>query len=251
MSIAIVPSTSSQSKIDLSLLANEVHVWRMGLDVSPSYVQTLFRTLAPAERDRASRFRSPRDRSHFIVRRGVLREICSAYLAVEAALLAFEYGPWGKPCLSERLGCEDLRFSISHSGDLALYAITKGREVGVDIERVRCDMAWQSVAEVCLSAREAAVLSTLPPAAQARAFFMLWTRKEAYVKARGTGLSACLNEIDVLGRTHSGSLLDLDVGQHYVAALAVEALRLTVVSRRWTGTTETAGANCFDVEEAN
>jgi len=242
VSIAITSKAPFPSKTDLAL---------------PKRMVRLAHVLSPAERDRASRFHLRRDRNHFIARRGILREMCSAYLAMEATKLAFDYGPWGKPYLSEKLGRDALRFSVSHSYGVALYALTAGREVGIDIERVRSDMAWQSIAPMCLSTREVAALRSLPSAGQAGAFFTLWTRKETYVKARGTGLSTRLSQIDVLGggtysgvlaRAHgrwqeswSGSLQDLDVGQQYVAALAAEEPGLAVVSRRWSGSFSTAG----------
>ncbi len=251
MRAPIFAQFSFASKGRLSLPKDSVHVWHMTLDLSRSRVGSLFQTLSREERDRASRFRLLRDRTHFIVRRGVLRKICSAYLEETAPKLAFEYGPRGKPHLSRTQNGMDLRFSLSHSDGIALYAITEGREVGIDIERIRFNMAWESVAPMCLSAREIALLRSLSPPAQTRTFFMLWTRKEAYVKARGTGLSAYLSDVDVLGRPYAGSLYDLNVGRHYMAALAVEADRPTVVSRRWTGAFATGGVNSFDARAGN
>ncbi len=249
MSVAIAPNAPFFPKAGLTLPENEVHVWRMRLDVPVARMLQLARTLSPAELDRASRFHSLCDRNRFMARRGILRQICSAYLAIEPAQLAFDCGAWGKPYLSKELERGNLRFSMSCSHMTVLYAFARGREVGVDIERVRSDVEWQSIAALCLSSREVALLRVLPRAAQTGAFFTLWTRKEAYVKARGTGLSTPLNRIDVLGRrSHCGvlartngkweepwfgSLQDLDVGRHDVAALAVEEQGLRIVSREW------------------
>lgn len=249
MSVAIAPSAPFFPKTGLTLPENEVHVWRMRLDIPVSRMLHLARTLSPVELDRTRRFHSLCDRNRFIARRGILRQICSAYLALEPAQLAFDFGPWGKPYLSKKLGRGVLRFSMACSHMTAIYAFTLGREVGVDIERIRPDVEWRSIATLCLSPREMALLQVLPAAAQTGAFFTLWTRKEAYVKALGTGLSTPLNRIDVLGRrTHCGvlarangtwqepwfgSLQDLDVGRDDVAALAVEEQGLMIVNREW------------------
>lgn len=236
-------------QLRLTLPENEVHVWRARLDLPLPRMLHLVRTLGPAEVDRASRFRSPCDRSRFVAHRGILRQICGAYLAIEPERIAFGHGPCGKPYLSKRLDRDALRFNMSHSHTVALYALTLDREVGIDIERVRYRMAWQSIAAECLSDREVAALRTVPPAAQTRVFFTIWTRKEAYVKARGMGLSTRLTQIDVLGRgiysrvlTETsgrwqepwfGSVQDLDVGPHDAAALAVEEQGLAMVFREW------------------
>ncbi len=249
VSVALAPHLSFFPEVGLSLPAHEVHVWRMELDLPVSRLLHLARSLSPAELDRASRFRSLYDRNRCIARRGILRQICGAYLAKEPAALTFDRGRWGKPRLSDRCDENGLRFSVSHSHVVALYAFTCGREVGVDVERIRSDMAWQPLAPLCLSARETALLRALPKTAQTEAFFTLWARKEAFLKARGVGLSRRLNQIDVVGRgtyggvlaqiegrwqePWSGFLQDLDAGRHDVAALAVEEPGLTVVCREW------------------
>lgn len=249
MSVAITSRAPRVAPTRLALQANEVHVWWAQLDLPAWRMMQLARALSPAELDRAWRFRSLGDRNRFVARRGTLRQICSAYLGIEAGEIAFDCGPYGKPYLTQTTGGDTLQFSTSHSHGTALYAVTLGREVGVDIERIRPDMAWQSVTTMCLSTREMAALRTLAPAEQSRAFFRLWTRKEAYIKARGTGLSTRLNQIDVLGeRTRPsvatriggnrldpwfGSLQDLDVGPNDAAALAVTEQGLTVVSGEW------------------
>jgi 4'-phosphopantetheinyl transferase len=249
VSVTLATKSLLFPKTGLTLSRDEVHVWRMELDLPLPRLLHLARTLSADEMDRASRFRSVYDRNRFIARRGILRQICAAYLAMEPGRLAFDYGPWGKPYLSKQLGPEVPQFSVSYSHSVALYAMTSGREVGVDIERIRSDVEWESIAGMCLSAREIALLRAVPAAARTGAFFTLWTRKEAYIKARGTGLSTRLNQIDVLGRrthcgvlakTHGrwqepwfGSLQDLNVGQQDAAALAVEDQGLTLVYREW------------------
>ncbi len=248
-SIAAVSSPTFFPKSGLALADNEVQVWQMRLDLPVSRIVHLARTLSQAERDRAMRFCSLPDRNRFITRRGILRQICSAYLAVEPERLRFEQGPWGKPRLAGCPDHNDLQFNMSCSHMVAVYAFTLGREVGVDVEQIHHKLAWQSSAATCLTGRERALLQIMPAESQAGAFFTLWTRKEAYVKARGTGLSTPLNQIDVLGRrtwcgvlvrNHgdwrepwSGSLQDLDLGRHHAAALAVEEQGLEIVCREW------------------
>ena len=222
----------------LTLADDEVHVWRAFLDLEPHHVQGLQRTLLPGELERAGRFRFVRDRRRFIVARGVLRAILSRYLNIEPCQVRFSYNPYGKPALARGLGDDRLRFNLAHSHALALCAVTRNREVGIDLERIRADLVSRQTAEQFFSPREIAVLRSLPKAAQTAAFFHCWTRKEAYIKARGEGLSFPLDRFDVSlapgepaalvntpgdpSEAARWSLKDLSPGPGYVAALAVE-----------------------------
>ncbi len=181
----------------LALADDEVHVWRAFLDLATEQVEDLYRSLTPDEQERAGRFRFQRDREHFIVARGVLRAILGRYLKVEPGQLHFRYSPYGKPALTGESGGETLRFNLSHSYGLALYAVARSREIGVDLEHIRADLASERMAEQFFSAREIAALRALPANVQTEAFFNCWTRKEAYVKARGKGLSLPLHQFDV------------------------------------------------------
>ncbi len=147
----------------LSLRSNDVHVWRAALDVPESDVRRLCDTLADDERRRAERFIFQNDRAHFVVARGLLRVLLGRYLQHDPQHLRLVYGPHGKPELASDVGGTGLRFNVSHSHGLALYAITRHREIGVE----------------------------------ATAFFACWTRKEAYIKARGDGLSLPLDQFAV------------------------------------------------------
>ncbi|MGI8856230.1 MAG: 4'-phosphopantetheinyl transferase family protein [Thermomicrobiales bacterium] len=181
----------------LALGDDEVQVWRASLDATPERIEQLSRTLTADERARAERFRFARDRARSIVARGVLREIIGRVLAREPGALAFRYNAFGKPSLPDESGRERIRFNLSHADGIALYALTRHRAVGVDIERVRADMAGERIAERFFSAREVATLRALDPALQPEAFFACWTRKEAYKKARGEGISVGLDRFDV------------------------------------------------------
>lgn len=174
-----------------------IHIWRTTLDVPSERVAALRDTLAADEQARAERFRFPIDRTRSIVARGLLRAIIARYLDREPRTFAFQYSPSGKPSLRDVTESGDLHFNVSHADGVALYAITRGRAIGVDIERVRADMANERIAARFFSPREVATLRSLRPDLQSEAFFTCWTRKEAFVKARGVGITAGLDQFDV------------------------------------------------------
>lgn len=165
----------------------EIHVWRAYLNEDASTVQALSSVLAPDERQRASKYQFQKDREHFVVARGVLREILSRYLNSPPAQIRLSYNYYGKPALNNGTGDNLLHFNMSRSLGVALYAITRGREIGVDIEFIREDFPGLEIAKRFFSPREVAMLQALPPHSQTAAFFNCWTRKEAYIKARGEG----------------------------------------------------------------
>jgi 4'-phosphopantetheinyl transferase len=216
----------------------EVHIWRSFLDPPLWRVNALKQVLAPDERERADRFVRAEDRTRFIVGRGVLRTILGRYLGLDPRQLRFCYNPFGKPALEAAAGGELIRFNVSHSGDIALYAVTSGREIGIDIERIRPDFGTEEIAQRFFSEPEIATLRGLPASCRLEAFFACWTRKEAYLKARGEGLSLPLNRFDVsLTPGKPAALLDvfgdaaeaarwslrvLYPGPDHVAAVAVE-----------------------------
>lgn len=181
----------------LVLNHDEVHVWLAHLNVSPTTVRNLADTLSPDEKAMAGRFRFEKDRNHYITARGALRAILGRYLRVAPAKIRFAYSHHGKPALATEGNAKPLRFNLSHSHELALYAFTLGREVGIDVEYIRPDVANEEIAERFFSSNEVAQLRSLSPQMQTEAFFNCWTRKEAYIKARGEGLSHPLNQFDV------------------------------------------------------
>lgn len=216
-----------------SLLADEVHVWRLDLErPAESFVELL----QPDEVARANRFYFEKDRKHFVVARAFLRLLLGWYLNTDPKRLQFAYGAWGKPSLNGQFRESRLRFNMSHSHGVALYGITERREIGVDVEQVRADFASDDIARHFFSPLEVGVLCALPEDDRVAAFFRCWTRKEAYIKATGRGMSQALDGFDVtlgsgndvaLLRTEDGSherwrLLDVAVGAGYAGALAVE-----------------------------
>ncbi len=213
-----------------------VHVWRSLLDLPGEYVDRLADTLSAAERTRADRFRFEPDRRRFIAAHGILRSILSRYLIDRRpADLCFVYNAYGKPALDQAVDDLDLSFSVSHSHDLAVYAITCGREIGIDVEYIRPDLAEERIAERFFAPSEVAALRQLPKSSQPEAFFACWTRKEAYLKGLGEGLARPLNEFEIAVRpgevnagvktrddaTSQWSLHEIYPGSGYVAALAV------------------------------
>jgi len=222
----------------LKLGRDKVHVWRATLDPEKSRLHDLEQILAPDEHARAGRFYFQKDREHFIAARGLLRTILGRYLNQDPSELRFCYSPYGKPSLATSSGENALHFNVSHSHGLALYAVTSGREIGVDLEHLRTNFAGEDIAERFFSRREVEALRALPADMRQKGFFNCWTRKEAYIKARGEGLSLPLDQFDVslapgepaaLLSTISDpleasrwSLQKLEPGPGYVAALAVE-----------------------------
>jgi 4'-phosphopantetheinyl transferase len=173
-----------------SLSLAEIHLWSQSLAVPAVEFANL---LAPDERERAARFRFDVHRNRYIVGRGRLRQILGGYLGIDPAGIVFAVGDHGKPSLA---GGGELRFNLSHTGDLAVYAVTLEREVGVDVEQIR-DLKEDGIPERFFSKSEVTALRSLPRAQQPEAFFNCWTRKEAYVKAHGHGLSIALDSFDV------------------------------------------------------
>lgn len=224
--------------IDLRLSENEVHVWRVSLNVSAPVIESLQLSLTSDEVVRARRFYFEQDRNRFIVARGVLRTILGRYLNTDPGQLRFCYNPYGKPSLELPMNDPALSFNLSHAHNLALYAFTYTRQVGVDIEYMRADIDHEQLAKYSFSPNENAVLRSLPEVIKPKAFFNCWTRKEAYIKARGKGLSIPLDQFDVSlqpgelaallqsredpQETVRWSLQELTPGPCYVGALAVE-----------------------------
>ena len=167
------------------LAPGEIHLWRASLD-DPVRLSGAEAVLSRDELFRAGRFARVRDRERFISAHGALRMVLGLYLASDPQSLEFRTGPMGKPALVQTF--TDLRFNLSHSGDLALIAVTRGREVGVDVERVHRDIEFDPIVEHYFDPTEAWDLRTAPPHERVGKFFDLWTRKEACVKAEGSGL---------------------------------------------------------------
>jgi 4'-phosphopantetheinyl transferase len=222
----------------LTLNDAEVHVWRASLVQPSETLASYSKMLAPDEQQRAGRFIFERDRQRFIVARGILRLLLGRYLERNPETVHFSYSEYGKPEIAEPAK-SDLRFNVSHSHELVLYAFTRRRDIGVDVEYVTQGRAIQDIAERFFSEREIAMLRSLPQSEQTGAFFACWTRKEAYIKGRGQGLSFPLTQFDVslipgtpaellecrepaTARAERWSLGEIGAGVDYAAAMAVQ-----------------------------
>jgi 4'-phosphopantetheinyl transferase len=179
------------------ILSNDVHVWRAFLDLTVLQKESLVRNLSTDEMAKASRFHFERDRERFIVARGILRHLLGCYLGENPAELRFEYTPYGKPFFAVDAGYDSLSFNLSHSGEFALYAITRNRDVGIDIEFVRDDIDIELIARRFFSQRELNSLEKISKDMQTVRFFQYWTRKEAFLKAIGKGVSFPMEHFDV------------------------------------------------------
>jgi len=237
----------------IPLPPDEVHVWTASREAPDDDVVEGFRALlTDDERRRADRFAQAVDRRQFAVGRALLRTILGRYLGRLPEGLRFTANAHGKPALEPAPGVDPaLRFNLAHSGTLVLYAITKGRDLGVDIERIRPDFGGQAIAARFFAPGEVDALLALPPEARTLAFFHGWTRKEAYIKAQGKGLALPLDEFEVaidpdrpaalLSTRHDPveasrwSLVGLPTEPGYVAAACVEGRGWTLRRGSWPG----------------
>jgi len=245
----IVPRSSNRSLSPPRLADDEAHVWTAGLEWGPAELDEFLEVLSPDERSRAMRFRFERDRKHYLAARGILRNILGAYLDRPPAVLQFAYSARGKPSLAADSESSGLCFNLSHSQGIALYALTRNREIGVDVERVRADFPCERIAERFFSPVEVSKLRSLPGSVRYEAYFNCWTRKEAYIKAIGEGLLVALDRFEVsLAPDEEAALLsvaddpqeasrwtikNLSPAPGYVGAVAVKGRGLTLRSWQW------------------
>jgi 4'-phosphopantetheinyl transferase len=180
-----------------ALADGEVHVWLAHLPAARASMEQFEKVLSGDERARAEKFHFLEHRERWQMTRGILRLLLARYLDANASEIVFDYGAHGKPHLKDPARSA-LHFNASHSGDYAAFAMTRAGDVGVDIERVHEDMPRSDeIARRYFAPGEQQQLFALPESERARAFFTLWTRKEAFVKARGTGLFSGLDQFEV------------------------------------------------------
>ena len=178
----------------ISISTPSCELWKAKLDISSNLAGKLSQLLTQEENHRANRFTFPRDRLHFIAARAFLRQLLGSYLSKNASEIAFRYNSFGKPMLKKD---SSLRFNLSHSAGLAVCGISNRGEIGVDIESLRPEVDVHLIAKHFFSPGEQKVLASLPPQNQTKAFFRCWTRKEAFIKARGDGLTLGLDQFEV------------------------------------------------------
>jgi 4'-phosphopantetheinyl transferase len=228
----------------------EIHVWRIELEACDARRREFECWLSPEERSRASRFVFDRDRARFIACRGSLRALLARYLSAGPNKIAFRYANHGKPSLQPSPD-PPLFFNISHSGELALIALRRSGELGVDVEQLRPIEEAEAIARRYFTPREHAALAGLPAEEQIAAFFRCWTRKEAMLKATGEGIGVSLNAVEVSLAQHdvarvfgirgrredevaAWKLYHVEPGTGYVGAVAAHGDEERVVGWRWT-----------------
>jgi 4'-phosphopantetheinyl transferase len=230
---------------------DEVHVWSAWLGADPLRLCDLETLLSKEERNRANQFYFVEDRNRFITGRGLLRTILSRYLKEKPEGLQFQNTYYGKPKLDPTIHPRAAltRFNLAHSKQLVLFALANEREIGIDVEYVRNDVDVEALVTQFFARNEAAKLRSLPAFRRHEAFFRCWTRKEAYIKARGEGLSmpldrfevsflpdepvALLKSADDANEVRRWSIKDIAVGPEYMAALAVEGHELKFKEFEW------------------
>ncbi|HSM86010.1 MAG TPA: 4'-phosphopantetheinyl transferase superfamily protein [Candidatus Limnocylindrales bacterium] len=230
------------------LLPAVVQVWHIAL--ARDRLDPYLRLLSSEEKERGSRFYFQQDMRRFTIARATTRIILAHYLAVQPEEIVFAYGPQGKPELAADFVTSGLRFNLSHSRDRATLAVTLHSAIGVDLEYIDHDFASEEIATSFFSPAEVDRLRSLPAALRPAAFFACWTRKEAYIKAVGAGLSVPLHSFDVAfgpglpaallridgcadSELSRWSMYDLAAPQGYSAALVVEGRSHMVEEREW------------------
>jgi 4'-phosphopantetheinyl transferase len=229
--------------------ADDAHIWRASLDQSEGMIAKLAPLLSQDEYQRAERFHRQIDRRRFIAGRGILRKIISAYLSIAPDEARFVYNKYGKPFISDDQSRGALSFNLSHSNGMALFAVARGRRIGVDIEYICEDFATLEVAERFFSKDEFEAFKAAPSDQRTKAFFNCWSRKESYIKAIGMGVSYPLEGFSVslapdvapaLLRVDSDAtevsrwkMYELDAAEGYAAALIVENPPVSLRRFQW------------------
>lgn len=233
------------------LASDEVHVWAVSLGVTASALEALAASLSSDEMGRAGKFKFEKHRNRFIAGRGVLREILGEYLQAKAVTLRFDCSANGKPALAAEFASAGVHFNLAHSEDMALVAVTRVGPIGVDIECIRPVNEMDELVARFFSARETVLFQRLRPDEKAAAFFNLWTRKEALLKATGEGITRSLSLVEVsflpgeparllaiagdASRAAEWAVCELSPAPGFIGTFAIKAQNLTVRCIRWDG----------------
>lgn len=231
------------------LSPKQINIWRIHLLQDEHVINSCRNLLSGDEIERANRFHFAKHRRRFVIARAAAREILGKYLEISPRKLIFSYGAKGRPEISNDLNKRAMKFSLSHSRDLALLAIAQGLSLGIDVEFINGECATDDIAERVFAPREIRTLRSIIPTRRVEAFFSCWTRKEAYVKALGEGLGMPLKSFDVpFGPGVSAavisvrmsakdaltwSIYDINAAPGYKAALVIEGEGHQMRYRRW------------------
>ena len=228
---------------------SEIHVWATTLAVPPDRLASLAATLSPDEMERARKYKFERHRNRFIAGRGALRGILGPYLHANPADLRFIYSANGKPALAENFADAGIHFNLAHTEDLALVAVTRVDRIGVDVESVRPVKNVEDLVARFFSGRENEAFQKVPDDQKPAAFFNLWTRKEALLKATGEGITRSLSLVEVsflpgeparllaisgdAGQAAQWSLRELSPAAGFTGAFAIQAQEIRVQCWKW------------------
>lgn len=232
-----------------SILADEVHVWRVFTETISIQIKNLQEILSADELERAGKFYFEKDQERFIKAHGILRMILSNYVGVEPQHLRFKYSAFGKPMLANNPDNRSICFNLSHSDGVVLYAVTLDHHTGIDVERVQSDIDTEQIAKRFFSSDENNLLDAVPEKERLAMFFKFWTRKEAVIKATGKGISYPMEKLDVSSMQDtflstieliddtkenlSFSVYDLFPEKGYAAAIAISGNDCKITCRHY------------------
>ena len=228
-----------------------VHVWCVAIDPPENRTSQLLEVLAADEREQAARMRIEHVRRRFVAHRAALRQLLGRYVNAAPETIRFDRGEHGKPSLASPWAASRIRFSATHSGGMALLALALDDDLGVDVEHIRPVPEYENLCRRYFATQEQEIFFGIPEAERPRAFFHAWTRKEAIMKALGTGISVGIDQvivslepgampraISIRGSTAAAAqwtLVELDPDAEYVAVLARPTGPWTVECFHWIG----------------
>ncbi|WP_395375874.1 4'-phosphopantetheinyl transferase family protein [Marinicella sp. W31] len=236
-------TTERNQKPNLDSLSDNVHIWLISFKKLVSDYHDFYAMLSPDEIERAHQFRFAKDRNAFVITRGALRKLISHYLSIQAIDISFRYTEYDKPVLRTPEN-NTIQFNVSHSGDYGLIAISRCSPLGIDIEEMKTDLDLMEMAQQVFSGSEYQQLIQLPEAKRIQAFYNGWTRKEAYIKGDGKGLSIPLKSFNVslvdkeqpilLATAHDEqacdhwSIYNINTPENYAGALAIKSKKCQI-----------------------
>ena len=234
------------TKFDFNFPASTILVWYCSFETNKKCLQEYFELLSMDEKKKVDRFKFEKDKNCYIITRGILRILLGHYLSIKPNKIIFKYTSFGKPYLTFE---NSLKFNISHSGDMAVFAFFQNQEIGVDIEKIKEDFDVLELAQNFFSKTEITTLEKQSPEDLPKAFFRCWTRKEAFIKAEGSGLSFPLDKFAVsLDDDHQAELIETQWNPSekkqwslfsftpatgYIAAVAVATPNLEITYQSW------------------
>jgi len=226
-----IPVTWHEKKSAPALGKDDVHIWLANCGQGGGKPDVL----SDDERSRAAKFRFDRDRDRYTARRAILRQLVGQYLKTKPSGIEFAYNELGKPEILQTSADGGLQFNLSKSGEMAAYAFTLRRRIGIDIETIRPQMDWMEIAERFFHSQEISMLREVPESDRSELFFSYWTMKEAYLKARGVGLQQPLLQMDFAAVVNKGKSVFTDTdgsrwlcgsfrpGEEIIGALVLES----------------------------